>query len=125
MRGIVTEEGTVRELVCHLCSRTWLLKVCQPYRPAIKFRPEVEAAIQEKAEGFFQSRHGRAHLGHDDSVGSEFPRKVRAVVDAYTGLPDLSPPASPPGNRSRAALPNRKYGRRNPSVIRLRLGPGF
>lgn len=98
-RAVLTEEGEVRELACHLCARTFQVVVCQPYGPhRVQFRREVEASIVEKADGFFvRVAHGSAR-GFDHNEDSALPPDVLAAVRLYTGLPDECPPEGPPGS---------------------------
>lgn len=87
-RDVVTTEGAVRELFCHLCSRTWFVKSLAPYRPVrVRFRPEVEASLVEKADGFFQSG-ASVPLEPDHTEDIELAPPVRAAVDAYTASQD-------------------------------------
>ena len=97
-RVVIGEEGQVRELWCHLCSRTWVVKIETAYRPVIRFRPEVEAALTVKADGFFQSLSGRALAGLDRTEDIVLPRTVREALGDFLPLTDQLPPASPRDN---------------------------
>lgn len=86
-REVVTIQGAVRERVCHLCSRSWLVKVLSPYRPVrVQFRPSVERALVEKAEGFFAGASARREPDHSEDI--VLARPVREAVDVYIASQD-------------------------------------
>ena len=88
-RESVSEEGTTRMLVCHLCARrAGPIECVSPYRSyRVQFRPDVEQALkQEKADGLFRVAGSPPRSG-DHSADIDLPPSLRASVRRYRASP--------------------------------------
>lgn len=84
-RDVISSEGRLQEVYCHLCGRTVAAQAEPVYRPCrVRFSPEVEGALGERFEVVSRSPN-RVALDSDRSEDIGLPPGLLASLDDDTG----------------------------------------